>query len=205
MALAHADNPHSRLVFWLKIVMPLAALALLATLFLFGRAVGPEDAIPYASTDITARVKQPRVTSPVFAGMTADGAALTIKAAEARPGVAGSDNAGSALDLSALIEMPGGSTATMTAGAARLDQAAKQAILTGGVNLHSSTGYTVTTDGMSVTLDQTNVTSLGPVVGKGPAGIINAQRMHLGQEPSGGYVLDFTGGVTLVYTPKGDL
>lgn len=205
MDVARADNLHSRLVFWLKIVLPLAALALLATLFLFGRTIRPEDAIPYASTAITDRVKEPRVTAPVFAGMTADGAALTIKAAEARPGVAGSDNAGSAREMSALIEMPGGSTATMTAGMARMDQAAKQAILTGGVNLASSTGYTVTTAGVSVALNQTDVTSLGPVAAKGPAGTITAQGMHLGQEPSGGYVLDFTGGVTLIYTTKGGL
>ena len=205
MVQALADNFHSRLVFWLKILLPLTALGLLATLFLFGRTVRPEDAIPYASTDIADRVKEPRLTSPAFAGMMKDGAALTIKAAEAKPGVAGSSNAGSATDLSALIEMPGGSTATVTAGAGRMDQQAKQAILTGGVNLASSTGYTIKTDGMSVALDQTDVTSLGPVTGTGPAGTIKAGGMHLGAEPSGGYLLDFTGGVTLIYTPKGGL
>ena len=57
MALIRADNLHSRLVFWLKIALPLVALALLATLFLFGRPIRPEDAIPYASTDITDRAK----------------------------------------------------------------------------------------------------------------------------------------------------
>ena len=205
MALAWADNFHSRLVFWLKILLPLAALALLATLFLFGRNVRPEDAIPYADTDIADRVKEPRLTGAAFAGMTKDGAALTIKAADARPGVAGSSNAGSATDLSALIQMPGGSSATLQAGAGRMDQAAKQAILTGGVTLTSSNGYTVKTEGVSVALDQTDVTSLGPVSGAGPAGTITAQGMHLGREPSGGYLLDFTGGVTLVYTPTGGL
>ncbi len=205
MTAASADNFHSRLVFWLKILLPFTALGLLATLFLFGRTVRPEDAIPYASTDIADRAREPRLTGAAYAGMTKDGAALTIKAAEARPGVAGSSNAGSATDLSALIAMPGGSTATVTAGAGRMDQAAKQAILTGGVHLASSTGYTVKTAGMSVALDQTDVTSLGPVTGTGPAGTITAGGMHLGQEPSGGYLLDFTGGVTLIYTPKGGL
>ena len=205
MALARADNLHSRLVFWLKIVLPLAALALLATLFVFGRAVRPEDAIPYASSDIADRAREPRLTGAAFAGMTKDGSVLTIKAAEARPGVAGSSNAGSATDLSALIEMPGGSTATVTSGAGKMDQVAKQAILTGGVNLASSTGYSVKAQGMTVALEQTDVTSLGPVTGAGPAGTIAAGGMHLGREPSGGYLLDFTGGVTLIYTPKGGL
>ena len=205
MATIWADNLHSRLVFWLKILLPLTALALLATLFLFGRTVRPEDAIPYASSDIADRAREPRLTGAAFAGMTKDGSVLTIKAAEARPGVAGSSNAGSATDLSALIEMPGGSTATVNSGAGRMDQAAKQAILTGGVNLASSTGYTVKAQGMTVALEQTDVTSLGPVTGAGPAGTIAAGGMHLGREPSGGYLLDFTGGVTLIYTPKGGL
>ena len=205
MATIWADNLHSRLVFWLKILLPLTALALLATLFLFGRTVRPEDAIPYASSDIADRAREPRLTGAAFAGMTKDGSVLTIKAAEARPGVAGSSNAGSATDLSALIEMPGGSTATVNSGAGRMDQAAKQAILTGGVNLASSTGYSVKAQGMTVALEQTDVTSLGPVTGAGPAGTIAAGGMHLGREPSGGYLLDFTGGVTLIYTPKGGL
>lgn len=205
MKLPWAADFHSRLVFWLKIILPLTALALLATLFLFGRTVRPEDAIPYADSTIADRAKQSQLTKPAYAGMTEDGAALTIKAAEALPGVAGSSDAGSAKDLSALLEMPGGASATMTAGAGRMDQAAQQAILTGGVKMTSSTGYTVRMDGMRVSLDQTELTSLAPVYGSGPAGTITAQGMHLGREPSGNYLLDFTGGVTLVFTPKGGL
>lgn len=204
MVLARVDL-HSRLVFWLKILLPLAALALLATLFLFGRPIRPEDAIPYASTDIADRVKEPRVTNPAFAGMTSDGSALTIKAAEARPGVAGTTDAGSAKDVSALLAMPGGATATMTSGAARMDEAAHEAVLTGGVQLHASAGYDVTAGGMTVGLNETDVTSLGAVTATGPAVRIEAGGMHLGREPSGGYLLDFTGGVRLIYTPPGGL
>jgi len=205
MAVARADNFHSRLVFWLKIVLPLAALALLATLFLFGRNVSPEDAIPYADSTIADRVKEPRLTGAIFAGMTNDGASLKIAAADARPGVAGSTNAGSASELNALIEMPDGSSATMLAGSAQLDQANRLAVLNGGVTLTSSTKYVVKTVGMTVALDETDVTSLGPVTGVGPAGTFAAQKMHLGRAASGGYLLDFAGGVQLVYTPNGGL
>lgn len=203
MAGIWADNLHSRVVFWLKILLPLAALALLATLFLFGRGVSPEDAIPYASTDIADRAKEPRLTDAAYSGMTKDGSALTINAAEARPGVAGSDNAGSATKISSLIEMPNGASATMAAGAGRMDDAAHEAILTGGVDLVSSTGYRLQSDGMRVGLAQTEVTSLGPVTGTGPGVRIDAKAMHLGLDPTGGYLLDFTGGVTLIYQPNG--
>ena len=202
MAVLGTDNVHSRVVYWLKIVMPLAALALLATLFLFGRPIRPEDAIPYASTDITDRVKDPRVTDPVFASMTADGAALTITAAEARPGVAGTDNAGQARTVAALIEMPDTSTAQVTAPLVQIDSATQQAILTGGVKIVTSTGYTAAMSGMAVSMIRTDLASLGPVKAEGPPGKLDAGAMHLGLGPLGGYQLDFTGGVTLVYLPK---
>lgn len=203
MAGIWADNLHSRVVFWLKILLPLTALALLATLFLFGRGVRPEDAIPYASSDIADRAKEPRLTDAAYSGMTNDGSALTIKAAEARPGVAGSTNAGTATKIDSLLEMPGGGTATMVAGAGRLDDMAHEAILTGGVDLVSSTGYRVISDGMRVGLGETEVTSLGPVTATGPGVKIDAKAMHLGLDATGGYLLDFTGGVTLIYQPNG--
>ena len=205
MALAAADNLHSRLVFWLKIVLPLAALALLATLFLFGRPISPEDAIPYASADMTDRVKDPRVTRPVFAGMTSDGAALTISATEARLGAEGTDSAGLATSMSALMEMPDGSTAQITAPLVQMDRATQRAVLTGGVQIITSNGYRAVMSGMSVATTQTDLTSLGPVDAEGPPGKLHAGAMHLGLGPSGGYDLNFTGSVTLVYLPKGGL
>lgn len=205
MAAPPAINLHSRLVFWLKIILPLAALGLLATLFLFGHTVRPEDAIPYADTTVADRAKEPRLTGAAFAGMTQDGSALKITAADARPGVAGSTDAGSASDLNARIEMPDGSTATMRSATAMLDEAGHLALLQGGVTMVSSTDYTVKTVGMSVGLNETDITSLGPVSGSGPPGTFQAQKMHLGRSLSGGYVLDFTGGVQLIYTPKGGL
>ena len=205
MALIRADNLHSRLVFWLKIALPLVALALLATLFLFGRPIRPEDAIPYASTDITDRAKDPRVTEPVFASMTSDGAALTITAAEARPGVAGTDNAGLAKDMTALMEMPDGSSAQVTAPLVQMDRPSQRAILTGGVQIVTSNGYTAVMPGLSVDTTQTDLVSLGPVDATGPPGKLHAQTLHLGVGALGGYELKFTGGVTLVYLPKGGL
>lgn len=205
MPMAQFDNLHSQLVFWLKVLLPLMALALLATLFLFGRQVRPEDAIPYADATAAAAAKEPRLTDATYVGMTSDGAAISIKSADARPGVAGTSNAGTATDLSSLIDLPGGSHVTMTAGAGRLDQAAGQAILTQNVHLSSTNGYVVDTPGMSVALAQTDVTSLGAVAAKGPGVTLNAKAMHIGQDPSGGYVMDFTGGVTLIYSPRGGL
>lgn len=201
MAAARSDNFHSGLVLWLKIVLPLAALAMLATLFLLGRTIRPEDAIPYATVDVESRLREPRLTQPEYAGVTSDGAALTIKAAEARPGTPGSTDAGSAEALSALLETPDGGTAALMAGAGRLDSAGGQAVLSDGVSLTTSTGYRLTMPGAVLGLGQTDVTSQGAVLASGPLGRVEAGAMHIGQDATGAYILDFTQGVRLIYQP----
>ena len=79
------DNLHSTVVAWLKVALPLLVLAILSTLFLVSRTIDPSDAIPFAEVDIQDRVREPRLTNPTWAGVTDDGAALTIAASEARP------------------------------------------------------------------------------------------------------------------------
>ena len=82
--MARADF-HSRLVGWLKVVLPLAALAILSTLFLLADRIDPTAAIPYAEVDVKDLVRDPRMTAPAYAGTTADGAGITLSATEARP------------------------------------------------------------------------------------------------------------------------
>jgi lipopolysaccharide export system protein LptC len=101
--------------------------------------------------------------------------------------------------------MPDGSTAQVTAPLVQMESAAKRAILSGGVKIVTSSGYAAVMPGMSVATTQTDLTSLGPVDAQGPLGKLHAQTMHLGLASAGGYQLDFTGGVTLVYLPKGGL
>jgi lipopolysaccharide export system protein LptC len=203
MAWTSRDNFHSRLVFWLKILLPLTALGILSTLFMVSRGVDPEDAIPYADVDIADRVREPRLTDAVFAGMTADGAALTIKAGEARPGVSGSDNAGFARDLNGLLETPDGARTDLTARTAQLDQVARLMVLSGGVVLTNSAGYRVETPGVRISLDQTGIDSDGAITAMGPVGQITAASMHLGpaQAEGPGYLLVFKGDVRLLYQP----
>ena len=75
---------HSRVVGWLKVALPLAALAILSTLFLLSDRIDPEDALPYAEVDVEDLAREPRMTAPTYAGMTTDGAALTLTATEAQ-------------------------------------------------------------------------------------------------------------------------
>jgi len=105
----------------------------------------------------------------------------------------------------ALMEMPDGSSAQVTAALVQMDRPSQRAILTGGVQIVTSNGYEAVMLGMSVDTTQTDLVSLGPVDATGPPGKLHAQTLHLGVGASGGYELKFTGGVTLVYLPKGGL
>ncbi|WP_145104955.1 hypothetical protein [Cereibacter sediminicola] len=202
MAAQRPDNLHSRLVAWLKIVLPLAALAVLSTLFLVARTINPDDAIPYAEVDVEGLVREPRITAPTWAGITSDGAALSVEAAEARPGQTAGEE-GRAASLHARLETPDGAVASLVAATGSLDGEARLLRLGGGVELETSTGYHLTTEAMTAGLDETDVRSVGALEATGPAGRIDAGSMRLSEDPGapGSYVLTFGNRVKLVYDP----
>jgi lipopolysaccharide export system protein LptC len=195
------DNLHSALVAWLKILLPLAALAVLSTLFMVSRSVDPADAIPYAQVDIEDRLRDPRLTDAIFAGMTQDGTAVTLKAAQAVPGVAGTSNAGGATGLSGKIEMPDGATVDLAAAKAQLDHQVQTVTLSGGVSVSSSNGVSVQTDSLTLALDRTRLESGGAVTAKAPFGRISADRLVLTRQSDLTYQMVFTGHVQMLYLP----
>lgn len=197
------ENLHSRRVVWLKILLPLAALAILSTLFLVSNAPDPQDTIPYADVDVADLLREPRVTDAAYAGMTKDGAALTLQAGEALPGVAGTANAGLARNLSGLLETPDGVQTRLMAGEARLDQQAQQVHLQGGVRFSLSSGYELSFDRAEIRLDRTRVEARGDVLATGPMGSLTAATLDIAPADSSPphYLMVFKGGVRLVYQP----
>jgi lipopolysaccharide export system protein LptC len=200
--MARVDT-HSRVVAWLKVALPLAALAILATLFLLADRIDPDDALPYADVDVEDRARAPRMTAPTYAGTTSDGAALTLRAAEARPASERTKAIAQGLVLN--LVTPDGARTDLTATTAVLDDPSRRILLTGGVEVTTSSGYRITTDGIAANLDRSGLTSSGPVQANGPAGDLVADSMTLSQDNQtpGAYLLVFKGGVKLIYQPGG--
>lgn len=198
--MATHDNTHSWVVAWLKIVLPLLALAILSTLFLVSRTIDPSDAIPYATVDVDELVREPRITAPTYAGVTSDGAALTVSAAEARPRSA---DAAGATALHAALETPDGARTDVIAAQGSLDAANKLVRLEGGVRITSSSGYEIATDTLVVELGKTAAESAGAIEANGPLGHLTAGRFTLTMDPAvaGAYLLVFKDRVKLVYQP----
>jgi len=200
--MARVDR-HTRLVGWLKVALPLTALAILSTLFLVARRIDPEAALPYAEVDVEDLAREPRMTAPTYAGTTEDGAALTLSADAARPEADGAPARAAGLRLE--LATPDGGRTELLAAEAVLDDAARQVLLSGGVTLTTSSGYRLETAEVAAKLDRTGLESRAPVVATGPAGEIRAESMVLSQDnrTPGAYVLVFKGSVRLVYQPGG--
>lgn len=194
-------NRHSTLVAWAKIVLPLTALAALSTLFFVSPGTAPGDSIPYADSGYAGLPGSQRVTGATFAGMTRDGAALTLKADEATPGTPGTDITGAAAGLTGLIETPDGVFTTITGAAAMLDQETDTVTISGGVNLSNSAGMGLQTEVLTLALDRTRLESRGEVMAQAPFGQIRAGKLLMTRALDGTYMLDFTGGVRLLYQP----
>jgi lipopolysaccharide export system protein LptC len=200
--MARADT-HTRVVAWLKVALPLSALAILSTLFLVARRIDPEAALPYAEVDVEDLAREPRMTAPTYAGTTSDGSALTLSADEARPSSEGVSAAAAGLKLA--LDTPDGARTELLAGSAVMSDETREVILSGGVTVTTSSGYRLETAEMAAKLDRTGLESRAPVEATGPAGDIRADGMVLSQDARtpGAYVLVFKGAVRLVYQPGG--
>jgi lipopolysaccharide export system protein LptC len=199
MAIPRRDMWHSRLVSVLKVLLPLIALVLLSTLFLFSRKINPEDAIPYATVDVEDRLRDPKMTDAGFAGMTADGSSLTIAASEAKPTAEG----GALKLVQGLLQTPDGAKTELASAAVALDSAQKMIELSDGAELRAASGYVVQAQGFGVSTADTRVESRGAISAIGPGGQLSADHMLLSQQGADGpYLLVFNGKVRLLYQPK---
>lgn len=195
----------SHVVAWLRVLLPLAALALLATLFLWQNRPDIESAIPFAEAEGDALTGPPRITEPQWAGVTEDGAEVTLRADTAIPR-GGDDARAEALRLDWLG--PGGTRAEATAPAATMGTDA--ITLSGGVRVRLSSGWTLDAAMVSASRSRSEITATGDVAITAPFGTLTADaaRLHRRAMPGDagtgaetGEVLDFTGDVRLLYQP----
>jgi lipopolysaccharide export system protein LptC len=200
--MAASENLHSKLVVWAKVTLPLLALGLLATLFLFSRQINPADAIPYADVDVEERAREPRLTMPTYAGVTSDGSALAIAATEARPD--GATGVGTANKIVGQLDTPDGARVDLVAENGVLNTDAGLMTLDGGVTLTTTSGYVIKTQALVAKLDQTSLSSPSAISATTPMGQLDAGEMTLTQDPKlpTAYLLVFKGRVKLLYIPE---
>lgn len=200
--MARADNAHSRWVGALKLVLPLAALVMLSTLFLLARPRDPDAALPYAQVDIADMLRDPRLTAPTYSGVTREGDEVIFTARTAHPQGANGMGARAVAPVLRLIG-PDGAESRAVAKEAHVDPGAQELVLRGAVRLDTSQGYWLQTDELRASLDRSQLESAGPVTARTPQGDIEAGGFTLTRAAEPGQeVLVFKGGVKLLYQPR---
>ncbi|MCV6592019.1 MAG: LPS export ABC transporter periplasmic protein LptC [Silicimonas sp.] len=197
--MAVADR-YSRLVLWLKVALPLAALGILSTLFFVAETLDPEAAIPYAQVDVARVLAEQGVTRPSFGTVTESGVAITLVADVVRPD--GNRETLSAEDMHATLDLPSGTLVVIDAAQGSVSSARQEAVLEGGARLESTTGYVVTTERLVTSMIDASVVADTEVRATGPLGQIDAGAMELSRAKSAeAHLLVFKNGVRLLYQP----
>ncbi len=199
--MATADR-YSRLVLWLKVSLPLAALAILSTLFFVAETLDPESAIPYAEVDVARILRDQGVTGPTFGGVTADGVAVSLAASSIRPDAARANN-WFGRTLTAELKLPSRALIMIDSPEGIVNAENRQTTLQGGARLESSTGYIVTTPSIVASFADATVLAGEGVVAEGPPGTITAREVilkRLDTEPPSHHLV-FQGDVRLVVRP----
>ncbi|MCE0505467.1 MULTISPECIES: hypothetical protein [unclassified Roseivivax] len=204
--MARGQGTYSQVVAGLKVLLPLIALGLLSTLFLFSRDTDPTRNLPVSTAESLKDRESQSASGAVYTGVAENGAEVTMRAAAARPDPAGPN--GILADMfDATLAFPDGSRIDLSAPSASMDNGAGAAKLTGGVVIDSSAGYVMRTDSLTSAMNRVEIESGGRVEADGPAGRLTAGRMRITPAESpeaeeGDVQLLFTDGVRMVYEPQ---
>lgn len=195
-------DSYSRLIAWLKVALPLAALAILSTLFLLSRAMEQEGTIPFADKEVQDRLRDQQITRPFFSGTTSGGdeisfSADTLKSPEGRLGTNRAES------VRARIATAAGATFQLRSDMAELDMKGDTATLEGDVSIVTSSGYRVNTQILRTLISGIEIHAPGTVEAQGPIGTLTAGTMTI-TSPDAGEATQmlFSDGVKLVYTPN---
>lgn len=201
-ARARRVSGYSRLVWWAKIALPLAAILVIGLVFLSSREKGGiidmRTVANTAALGVGLKLEDPR-----FTGITQAGEPFEITAVSALP----DRPMPTRIDLTdptGEIRLASGIAVNVTARSGAMLRSEDKLTLDGGIVITTSDGYTAETDSILVDLDTDTVTATSPVEGVGPAGSISARRMTLVRSNDGldTVTVRFEGDVAVRFLPS---
>jgi len=167
---------HSALVRWMKVLLPLAALGLVALIFLQGRERGSVEDL-FTAEELARLGAGLRLEQPRFAGVTDGGDPYVVTADWALPD--------SAMPEEIALEKPKGEltlrdgrAVTATAESGLMQRSARTLTLTGNVVIQSNAGHRIETGELMIDFGNRRASTPGAVHGTGPEGSIDAGSFH---------------------------
>lgn len=201
-----SQDGYSRMVRIFRVAFPLAAILLLASIFLLSNTQKLREALIEVGPELMELAIGQKITNPHFSGVTRAGDAFSISAEWAQPDAPKPVM----VDLNApvtTIDFLNGRNLKTRSETGLLNLAKNHATLSGSVSLITSDGYDARSDKLLINFETGNAISPGPVTAIGPFGSIEAGSMELRQDlninqTGGNGVLLFKNGVKLVYRSK---
>lgn len=191
---------YTRVVGWLRLVLPLTAFALIGVVALwphlsggYGSMIAPMIANGEIVDTDTMRMHRPR-----YVGRTASAEPYTVTAETATVDPADSDRIH--LDrLDADLASAGPRDIHVVASSGLFHRASDELDMDGGIELLTSDGYLFETESARVDLQRGRVVGQQPIAGTGPTGDLEADRFEIRE---GGAVLHFEGRVKVTIEPE---
>jgi lipopolysaccharide export system protein LptC len=194
------SNRYSTMVAWAKVALPMIALALLSTLFLFSRTPDPEASLPFSDVDIDQLIREQRLSRPRFAGTLDDGREITLVADTASATVR-DPNIIVMNKIESRVALSQDAALTLSADLGDLDLGTQVVTLTGSVIALTTDGYRMITERLTVAMDTMRLASPEAIVLTGPGVTLEAGAMDM-TGADGDAFLSFTGGVRMLYEPE---
>ena len=193
-------DSYSAFVVWVKTLLPIAALGMLSTIFLFSGKVDVTQSLPYAKFNIAEIIREQRITKPYFSGVSNNGTEIILSAAYASLDIKNVDIL-TITQLSVILTSQNAKTIRITAGRGTLNSALQKAVISEDVHLTANLGFWLKTNNLIVDLKQGVVTAHNVFQGVTGLGTIDAGKVVVQMIAEDQQII-FTNGVRLIYYPE---
>lgn len=168
---------YSYFVSWMKRLLPVGAVALIASVIAYWVIPRSQDKLSFTMQQSENLANDLTMTKPRFTGEDGKGNPFTVTAAEAVQDPRNHHRI-KLKKVDADMQFDSRSWLNATAASGTFDVDAGTLKLTGGLSLFTDNGYELHTDGADVYLRTNIVEGSQPVTGHGPLGSLRADRFH---------------------------
>jgi len=190
-------NSYSRMVAWLKILLPLIALGVLGTVFLFNSKDSFEVGFTFSRADIETLEKGSFIKNPQINGITKKGEPFHLTADEIRP-QGNNNNVVVITNLNAEFLFDTGEWAKITSDSALMDVVAQTVWFENGGQLATSDGNIAVVETLHLLIASGELQGSG-IVANGPLGRISAENFRIESREGENRVLWFENNVKMRY------
>jgi len=195
--MASRHSSYSRMVAWLKILLPLIALGVLGTVFLLNKDDSFNPGFTFSRADIETLEKGSFIKNPQINGITQKGEPFRLLADEIRP--LDTDNSLVVItNLDVEFQFSSGTWAKVMSESALMDVPAQTVWFESGGRLETSDGNVAVVDTLHLLMASGELQGTG-IVADGPLGRVSAENFRIESNEGEKRVLWFENNVRMLY------